>query len=123
MDGNFFTSNTTHSHHGQLFNLTHGKTPIQANKSPKSQHNNTKKNPIHISVRIQTHNKRAFKIGFGFSIANRVYGGWVGLFGFLFGFVVAGGLIWVFRCKSFILQVLPESTTQRRHKVHHNAIL
>jgi hypothetical protein len=29
------------------------KNPIQANKSPKSQHNNTKKNLIHISVMIQ----------------------------------------------------------------------
>jgi hypothetical protein len=36
-----------------LFKLTHGKTPIQANKSPKSQHNNTKKNLIHIFVMIQ----------------------------------------------------------------------
>ena len=29
------------------------KNPIQANKSPKSQHNNTKKNLIHISIMIQ----------------------------------------------------------------------
>jgi hypothetical protein len=49
---NFF-GNTTYGHHGRLFKLTHGKTPIQANKSPKSQHNNTKKNLIHISVMIQ----------------------------------------------------------------------
>jgi hypothetical protein len=49
---NFF-GNTTYGHHGRLFKLTHGKTPIQANKSPKSQYNNTKKNLIHISVMIQ----------------------------------------------------------------------
>ncbi len=49
---NFF-ENTTYGHHGRLFKLTYRKTPIQANKSPKSQHNNTKKNLIHISVMIQ----------------------------------------------------------------------
>ena len=54
MDGNFFTSNTTHDHHGHLFKLTdHPKANTTTLK---------KKNPIYISIKIQTHNKQTFKI-------------------------------------------------------------